>query len=267
MIRTHLFKTRNALLWGAVISACCTMGAEKVPSLHELAQAGESKAIQIRLKSGALVDETDDDGRSILYVACLAGKADVATVLLKAGANPNKPARRKGNDTPLHAAAKYGHWKVVEILIHHKATVDARNRAQQTPLHFAAWNGRLLTVKALLTAGASPQALDHLGNGCLYYNHGIMPQAFASESTDFKAVAVELIGAGASVNVLAKTPKGYTPLMSACANAPADVVELLLNSGADPSAKLQNGATAYSIAEVKKRIDVMNLLKRKHVIH
>lgn len=262
MNRKRSIMMASVILSGIVVSGCLGFApAGEGPIIHQHAEAGNAEAVQAELQAGANVNQKDGDGRSVLYIASLGGKNDVVRVLLDAGANPNLPAGRKGNDTPLHAAAKYGHWKTVEILVENGATVDIRNKARQTPLHYAAWNGRLLTVKTLLKAGASSQAVDYWGNGCLYYNHGIWHQRFTSETNDLMATTTVLIAAGVPVNAAATSPKGYTPLMSACANAPADVVKLLLLTGADPSAKLVNGATALSIAEVKNRSDVISILK------
>src|SRR5208337_3822405 len=44
-------------------------------------------------------------------------------------------------DTPLHWAALNGHKDVTDLLLAHKAPVDARNNAGDTPLHWAALNG------------------------------------------------------------------------------------------------------------------------------
>jgi uncharacterized protein len=75
-------------------------------------------------------------------------------------------------------------------------------------------------------------------------------------------VAELLVSAGADINSPAKTPKGYTPLMAACAVAPIEVVDYLLSKGANAEAKTDTGATAFSIAQAKKRTDIQELLNK-----
>lgn len=55
--------------------------------------------------------------------------------------------------TPLHYAAKYGHAEVVELLIQHRAQVNALDGVGCTPLHYAALNGHKDVVRILLERG------------------------------------------------------------------------------------------------------------------
>ena len=95
-------------------------------------------------------------------------------------------------DTPLHAAAYGGTAETVKALLQAGADPNAPTARGTTPLHlFAAWNKDSGTVKALLEAGVDPNAPD----------------------------------AGA-----------FTPLHSAAAVGTAEVVAVLLEAGADPNA-------------------------------
>ena len=43
--------------------------------------------------------------------------------------------------SPLHWAAKYGQYKIAELLIHRGARVNVVNKGDDTPLHLAAAHG------------------------------------------------------------------------------------------------------------------------------
>ena len=68
-----------------------------------------------------------------------------------------------------------------------------------------------------------------------------------------------LIDAGADVNIATKT--GSTALMSAAGAGRAPIVELLLAKGADPKLKTSKGQTALDIAIKREKEDVIKLLK------
>ena len=58
--------------------------------------------------------------------------------------------------TPLHSAALYGHERIIQLLLSHKADVNSRSRTEFTPLHCASQQGHLASVVTLLLAGADP---------------------------------------------------------------------------------------------------------------
>ncbi len=266
------------LLFALAATGCLFVGPRASTELHGYVQAGDLPAVQVKLRSGHSVNSTDGNGRSLLYVAALGGKAEMAEFLLDAGANPNQTASWKGNDTPLHAATLHGQWRVVEILVARNAKVDARNKMRETPLLYAARAGYLRTTQVLLAAGANPRAADSDGQSALHYQPEYariqarrdrwaaeLPNYKPGpERPDYKAVMEALIRAGAAVDATKKRlPRGFTPLMAACADAPIELVELLLENGADFRLETANKLTAYQIAEQRGRTNVMELLIRR----
>lgn len=81
------------------------------------------------IRYGANVDLALPDGRRPLH---LSRKAKTTRALLQADANANV-IDRKGN-TPLHAAARAGRAKMVELLLGAGAKVNEKNKAGKTPL-------------------------------------------------------------------------------------------------------------------------------------
>ncbi|XP_035682973.1 ankyrin repeat and SOCS box protein 11-like isoform X2 [Branchiostoma floridae] len=93
-----------------------------------------------------------------LYVACLRGNVDVVKLLLRKGASVGK--RALGASVPLHAAASN---EIVELLVHHGATVDIQDPFKNTPLMVACYRNHVDTVRRLIEFGARPDLTQKLG--------------------------------------------------------------------------------------------------------
>jgi len=152
--------------------------------------------------------------------------------------------------TPLHFAAADGYQELVELLIRHKAKVNAvaTTANMATPLMFAAQNGRTATVRALLAAGADANLRNIQNNTAFWIAackghkdcvgelmlHGGYPAGEISKVLDIAiqsnhAPVVELLlrlGAALEVN------GDWSPLARAVYNGNAEVVSLLLKHGA-----------------------------------
>ena len=82
----------------------------------DAAARGDAAAVEALLKQGADVNSAQGDGMTALHWAAMNDEASLATMLLRAGANP-RAATRVGAYTPLLLAAKLGHHGVVEALL------------------------------------------------------------------------------------------------------------------------------------------------------
>lgn len=129
------------------------------------------------------------------------------------------------------------------------ATPGAAARPGQdgiTPLMYAALYGELSTVRALLDAGADPNARNEAGATALMW------------ATDDLAKTRLLVECGADVS--ATSLDGRTPLMMAASRVgSSDVLRVLLDQGADPNVDLE-GLTALAEAAYAADVDAMRLL-------
>jgi ankyrin repeat protein len=248
-----------------VCLGCRTWSSQK---LQDAAEIGDLNQIKLLLQNGANIDSIDNRGRTALYVAAIEGRSNIVSYLLDQGADPNKGASWKSNQRPLHVAAEYGHVNVIRDLLRHGAKIDERTTMGETVLQYAAWYGRSAAVKLLLEQGANPNARDQYGYSALHFRYtpqdvNVLNQATGGPfESNFKEVAILLVSAGTDVNAPAKNPNGYTPLMAASAVAPVEVVDYLLLKGANIDAKTDAGAMASTIAQARKRNDVLELLKK-----
>jgi ankyrin repeat protein len=134
-------------------------------ALHWAAERGDADLAEMLVYAGANVGAVTRIGHyTPLHLASKAGNASVVTALLKAGAAVNAMTSTTGV-TPLHLAAASGNSAVVQALIDGGAEVNAKESEWgQTPLIFAASRNRVDAITALLAGGADPsirtKALD-----------------------------------------------------------------------------------------------------------
>ncbi|KAM3607795.1 uncharacterized protein V6R79_014071 [Siganus canaliculatus] len=163
-------------------------------ALRSAAWGGHNEAVRLLLDVGADVDGCDGEGRTALRAAAWGGHEGIVLTLLEYGAHVDR-ADSKGR-TPLIAAAYMGHHEAVEILLDHNAQVNLADGDGRTALSVAA-----LCV---------PTAAGVKGYG---------------------EVASLLLERGADPGH--RDHDGMTPLLLAAYEGNDDVVELLLEAGAD----------------------------------
>jgi uncharacterized protein len=124
-------------------------------------EKNDAAAVEQLLASGSSPNGTNDAGRTGLHIAALNGNAEIADLLIKAGAwiDVKDPL---GN-TPLFYAADRDHVDVVDLLLAAGASPNQQNRGGVTPLMAAAQRGNVQIVQALLAKGGDPRKTDFTG--------------------------------------------------------------------------------------------------------
>ncbi|XP_049859551.1 transient receptor potential channel pyrexia-like [Schistocerca gregaria] len=256
--------------------------AGRATALHCAASAGCERAVRLLLAAGADVNAGLQAGsRSPLHCAVLSDAPACVRELLAAGACPNTP--QVYTETPLHVAAAMGYSECARLLLEGGADVRvAVGAARCTPLHLAAEDGNADCARMLLDAGADPNAQSrrrqtplHLaalaqaaGTLELLLQRGARPDAEDDDGrTPLHSAIVKvsrslecvrlLVGAGASVNRADKF--GYTPLHLAALNEFSACAALLLERGADVTARTRGGVSALSFL-VRRVPDVIPAL-------
>jgi adenosylhomocysteine nucleosidase len=111
----------------------------------------------------AFVTARSADGFTALHFAAFFGKAEVARILLEAGAAADAIADNDTRVQPLHSAAASRHLEVCRLLLAAGADANARQAGGFTPLHAAAENGDPELVELFLSAQADPAATTDAG--------------------------------------------------------------------------------------------------------
>ncbi len=158
-----------------------------------------SVKMQPKIKALGPVDRLDDQGFSQLHRAASAGNVKFAQSLIDRGVNVDIP-QHTFHGTPLQYAASAGQARMVELLLKHKATVDATDTRGRTPLMWAASEGHPEAAHLLIQAGAD---INKTTGG------GWTPLHYAAQKGHFE-VAQLLMKHGA--NLSKKNSNGKTPL-------------------------------------------------------
>ncbi|VDL60903.1 unnamed protein product [Hymenolepis diminuta] len=99
--------------------------------------------------------EPPNVSQKYLYFAAKGGYADIAGMLLRAGAELDAKSPKSGN-TPLLLACERGHTMVAKLLLQWGANPNATNNKFDTPLIVAIRGGHTAVVKYLLMFGVNP---------------------------------------------------------------------------------------------------------------
>ena len=151
---------RASILLGALGVGAALAAAPSASPVADVAQRGDRDSLRSLLREGADVNSSQGDGMSALHWAAAGGDAEMAAMLVHAGANV-KSVTRIGHYTPLHIACQGANAAVVEILLEAGSDVNARTApGATTPLHLAAASGSAEAVRLLLSRGAEVNARE-----------------------------------------------------------------------------------------------------------
>ena len=213
-------------------------------ALHWAAYRDDIESVDLLIRAGANVNAANDLGATPLWNAGMNAGAPVTRRLLDAGANPNLALL--AGETPLMVASRSGKADVVALLLAKRADANARASRQQTALMWAAAERHPEVVKLLVEHGADVHARSSEWqemmavppHGLPQYNK-IIPHGgdtallFAARSGDLESARL-LAGAGANVNDA--DAWGVSATTMAAHAGFTDMVEWLLDHGADASA-------------------------------
>ena len=258
----------------AVVRALLAQGAgvdategDGTTALHWASYRDDVEIVELLLDAGADVDATNDLGATPLWTAGQNGSAVMVRRLLTAGANPNLALL--AGETPLMVAARAGAPDVVDLLLTHGAEVDAHGARGQTALMWAVAQHHPAVVDVLLAHGADIRARSDVWSqmmavpphGQPEYNRqtphgGNTALMFAARVGDV-ASARQLVEAGANVDDT--DARGVSATALAAHAGFGDLVELLLENGADPNAAAA-GFGALHTAVMRRDIRMVGAL-------
>ncbi|KAM4704908.1 uncharacterized protein WCC33_009720 [Rhinophrynus dorsalis] len=249
------------------------------------AEQGHTEIVKILLQNHARVDVFDEHGKAALHLATENGHDKIVDILLRHKAFVN--AKTKLGLTPLHLCAQNGFNHLVRLLVDtHLASIDAMALTKRTPLHLAALNGQLDVCNSLLTMKADVNATDIHGQTPLHLaaenDHSEVVKLFLKHRPELVTSAnmegstcAHIAAAKGSVAVIKELLKfnktgvttarnktnDSTPLHLAAAGGHAEVVKVLLETGASASDENGEGMTAIHLAAKNGHINVLEALK------
>jgi ankyrin repeat protein len=215
--------------------------AEGNTPLHHAARSSDPGVAALLRDAGAELDALNAEGVSPLGTACIAGNWRLARFLLERGAKPEP----EGGQPVLLAAAgtEEDDAAGVQLLLRHKARVDARDARGRSALHEAALAGHSGIVAALLDAGADVHARD--GEGRTPLLDSARSAALPALETLLEAQADPRACDGAGANALHLAVAAEAPSIA--------LVRRLLELGVDAQVQDAEGRSAVDVAAAAGR--------------
>ena len=181
--------------------------------------------IQALINNGADVNATNKGNETVLTLACVYKNEGSVNVLLNAHADPTIADDAYG-DTSLHKAVRQTcSIKVIQAVTDHGANMNATKKECESASTLACIDQTEGALYVLLNAGADPNIAG--------YAYGDTSLHIADRKECSREVIQTVIDHGANVNAANK--ENETALTLACMNNNEDVINVLLNAGADPN--------------------------------
>jgi ankyrin repeat protein len=227
----------------------------------------------------------DCEGATPLHITSIWDLSDVASHILKGTSTDCHEFNDRG-DAPIHLAVKYRHPRTLRLLASHMSdalefqndkgltvlhvavkysplqllsdlldmggNVDSKTKAGDTLLDLAIYQKNIPAVDLLLSRNASLTEINSEGDTALHR---------AAKSS--RTVMEHLLRHGADVGI--KNAYGQTPLHTVADWYPEDLgliakAKLLVDFGADPNARDENGKSALHVAAASGRKNIMEVI-------
>ncbi|XP_067653193.1 ankyrin-3-like [Haliotis asinina] len=233
------------------------------------ADAGEREAFDILVQKGADLSAIDDHGDNILHWACRGGNVKIVNfILMRNNVDINRKGR--GGLTPVMLAAWRAKRDVFDSLVRKRADLSGFQNDGKNILHLACQGTNVEIVKhilrlhivdinfrfnemtplmlavkyhprdvfqLLLESGADPSLVNRDGDNVLHLACVRGDEEIVKQILKLHAL-----------NINCRGSKGRTPLLLAAEYNTCNVFELLMESGADPSAVTNDGDNILHMA-------------------
>jgi ankyrin repeat protein len=239
--------------------------ADGLTPLHYAAYAKSSQCLIFLIEFGAKVNVFSNNHYTPLHIAVECQNIETIKILIDVGASVNaiRDAKRFALSSvfwaPLHIAVQNANVEIINILIDASADVNIANKQGATPLHIASQYNRPEIVKLLIDNNANIEATDVDGDTPLLISirsHQISNFEYLCNKNNLESlsnkegtalhiacrygfidIVSKIIDVHNDVSFINKPNNitGNTPLHEAVISGNAELVQLLLDNGADPT--------------------------------
>ncbi|XP_076337385.1 protein phosphatase 1 regulatory subunit 16A-like isoform X1 [Tachypleus tridentatus] len=232
--------------------------------LLEAAARNDIEEVRRLLLLGVCPDSTNEDGLTALHQCCIDDSEEMMKLLIEFGANVN--AKDSEQWTPLHAAATCGHLHLVKYLIAKNADLLAVNADGNMPYDICEDDCTLDYIESeMAKRGVTQEMIDETraaterqmlsdlkllaenGEDLEYRDYqGATPLHIAA-ANGYLTVVEFLLDHHVSTDAIDNDQ--WHPIHAAACWGHPDVIEMLVQAGADLNARTKNGETPYDICE------------------
>ena len=226
----------------------------------------DSLSLKERIK-GYDVNSFDSTGVNLLTYAVMTGDLNIVKIIGDKGANPNLKNKTTMGSTPLMMASEYKSLEISNYLIEKGAKIDLQDNNGDPAINWSAYYGNVPFTKLMLDNGAKTKLKSIHSDGVMQvalkeWKDNIVDLLLKKGITIYKVQnkSVQLINAVKNNNfaltksllnkdnVDARDGAGNTLLMIAADKGYSEIVEFLVNNGADIDAMNPVGQTALNKA-------------------
>ncbi|SCV28538.1 uncharacterized protein FFB14_01776 [Fusarium fujikuroi] len=195
---------------------------------HLASMYGQVEILELLWEKGPTTQMTDENAYSSrpLALAVINSRGPAVSWLVQHGADLSHPVDEQKNSI-LHLACIKGLYEMVELLLEKGANIHARDLYLNTPLLQACWTPQPRIFTLFRNQGALLTEVNKHGRAGF---HAVVLNEIPF-SMAHKEVLELLVGAGADINK--PDVFGYSPLFHACRLEKPELIEILLDLGAD----------------------------------
>ncbi|KAJ3484982.1 hypothetical protein NLG97_g6919 [Lecanicillium saksenae] len=275
-IQGHLEVAKMLLDGGANVNA---VTADFATPLHRAAAKGHVEVVKILLEFGADFSAPRANSRTALELAVLFGHARVVELLLDAGSE----IRVDSIAPPLVLACSYGNIEIARILLAHGADTSSFGPDSYSALHASTFQGHIGIIELLLAEGVDVNSktvgsnisclhiaaqeghteifrflLAHGADTTLSTEHGMLPLHLAILNNNLSIfnllIEEDTFGIGVA------TSKGWLPIHYAASYGHAEMIQILIDCGADATAVDAKGTNSVQLAAQSGHEGALRLL-------
>ena len=242
-------------------------------ALHSAVLYGDSSLVGLLLKRGASLKSRNVDGLMPIHLVVYRNPAisgsdlphekfdqessKIIDLLLEYDMKINAivNSQSKYGYTSLHLAAECGNEKIVPILLDKHSNFNARSETGLSPLHVAVMNGNAGIVNLLLNRGAPIYSKDRRGKTPLCWSIEQEQTEMIERLLNFEAPVF-----CKRAKYIPALEDDYSSLLTAVKMNKPEIVERLLNKGADVNTSWKNGTTPLHLAIENGSEDIIQLL-------
>lgn len=212
-------------------------------ALHIATGKGHAHLIEPLIKAGADTGLQDDIGFTASCITANGGDFDTLQAIMKCASRGIH--RNRDGTTPLHHAAMSGDESVVELLLletpEDLQIQDNNAKSKNTPLNIAAWTGNETILRMILLQEDPPTRVENASDAY---------PLLTAVNRGHKAEAIRLLIDRDPETLNMRECQPWLPLHQACylESERLDLVQLLIEKGADVNGKSKLGFTALQAA-------------------